>query len=168
MAQPWRFWPRQRPDVPIAGIGAILSSRTQIGGSAVENAVARAYLTLHVGDFDAVQLNVPLGPGVQPPADTPAYLVAGMIHNSRCKADMILYRGNVPTIVEVKDRANPAVLGQLLTYYNLMRQDNPKLLTVYKVVAAQTMAPGMVPTFDQYNVRIELFPFAARAAGINA
>lgn len=154
--------------MPIANIGAILSSRTQIGGSAIEDAVARAYLTLHVNDFDRADLNVPLGPGVQPPADTPAYLVAGAIKNSQLKADMILYAGGVPTIVEVKDRAYPAVLGQLLTYYHLLRQDNPKLLTVYKVVAAQTIQPGMIPTFDQYNVRVELFPFAAAAAGIKS
>lgn len=154
--------------MPITNIGAILTSRTQIGGSAVEDAVARAYLTHHVNDFDRADLNVPLGPGVQPPADTPAYLVAGAIKNSQSKADMILWSGTVPTIVEVKDRAYPSVLGQLLTYYNLLRQDNPKLLTVYKVVAAQTMAPGMVPTFDQYYVSVELFPYAARMAGINA
>jgi hypothetical protein len=29
------------------------------------------------------------------------------------------------------------------------------------------MQPGMVPTFDRYNVQVELFPFAAAAAGIN-
>jgi hypothetical protein len=151
----------------IANIGAILSGNTQIGGSAIENAVARAYLVKHVNDFDRVDLNVRLGPGITPPATLPSYLVSMAIKNSQQKADMILWRGDYPTIVEVKDRAYASVLGQLLTYFDLMRADNPKLLQVYKVVAAQTMQPGMVPTFDRYNVQVELFPFAAAAAGIN-
>lgn len=153
--------------MPIANIGQILASRTQIGGSAIEDAVARAYLVQHTNDFDRCDLNVPLGPGVQPPPDTPAYLVQAAITSSKCKADMILWRGDSPTIVEVKDRAYPGVLGQLLTYWNLMRADNPKLLNVYKVVAAQTIQPGMGPTFDEYRVTVELFPYAAAAAGIN-
>lgn len=152
----------------IRDIGAILASRTQIGGSAVENAVARAYLVAHVNDFDRVEINVGVGPGIAPPAGTPDYLIAAAIERSRLRADMICWHGTIPTIVEVKDRARPNVLGQLLTYWRLLRIDNPKLLQVYKLVAAQTIHPGMGPTFDQYGVLVELFPGAAAAAGINS
>jgi hypothetical protein len=144
----------------IPNIGEILSSPKQIGGDAIESAVAKAYLTKHVDDFDRVDINVGLGPGVTLPYGTPDYVQKCASASSRLRADMVLYRGSTATIVEVKDRIYPAVLGQLISYWHLLTEENPQLIQVYKVAAGQTIQPGLIPILDTYGITVELFPGA--------
>jgi hypothetical protein len=146
--------------MPLDNIVQLLNTR-QIGGDQIETAVAKAYLTAHIADFDRVEFNVRLGPGDDPGITYPDYIRKMAIANSQLKADMVCYRGDVPTIVEVKDRAKPSVLGQILTYWHAMRADNPKLLNVYRVVAARTAQQGIGPIMYGYGVTMELFPAAS-------
>lgn len=152
----------------IADIGFILSSPKQIGGDAIETAVAKAYLAKHVDDFDRVEFNVGLGPGITLPVGTPPYVQKCATASSRLRADMILYTGDTATIVEVKDRIYPAVMGQLLAYWHLLKDDNPQLLQVYKVAAGQSVQPGLSPVLQTYGISVELYPGAAIAAGITS
>jgi hypothetical protein len=145
----------------IPNIGAILASSLQIGGNAIETAVAKAYLAKHIEDFDRVEFNVGLGPGITLPAGTPAYVQKSATEGTKLRADMVLYRGNTATIVEVKGRIYSAVMGQLLTYWHMLTEDNPKLLQVYKVAAGQTIQDGIGPILDRYGIIVELFPAAA-------
>lgn len=146
--------------MPIANLPQILASNVQIGGDVIENAVAKAYLAKHANDFDRVELNVGLGPGITLPWDAPAWVQKSATAGTRSRADMILYRGDYATIVEVKDRIYAAAMGQLLSYWHLLRDDNPKLLTIYKVAAGQSIQDGITPTLHTYGVEVELFPAA--------
>lgn len=148
----------------IPNIGSILSSGLQIGGDATETAVAHAYLIKHVDDFDRVEFNVRLGPGLVLGPGYPPYIQKMATANSQARADMIAYRGTVPTIVEFKGNITPAALGQVITYWKLLTQDNPSLLQVYKVVAGQTVQLGLPAIFDQYGVSVELYPAAVPPA----
>lgn len=149
----------------IADIGFILSSPRQIGGDAIETLVAKAYLAKHVDDFDSVSFNVGLGPGCTLPYGTPAYVQKCADASSRLRADMICYRGNTATIVEVKDRIYPAVMGQLLAYWHLLHDDRPDLMQIYKVAAGQSVQVGLVPVLQTYGISVELFPGAAISLG---
>lgn len=141
----------------ISNFGPLLLTR-QIGGDQIETAVAKAYLTAHANDFERVELNVRLGPGVDPGPTYQPNIRKMAIMNSQLRADMIAWRGDIPTIVEVKDRALPSVLGQLITYWTLLRADNPKLLQVYKVVAARSVQPGVKDVMERYGIELELYP----------
>lgn len=153
-------WNRRSTTMQIENLGPVLLTR-QIGGDQIETAVAKAYLAAHANEFERVDLNVRLGPGVDPGPTYQPNIRKMAIMNSQLRADMILWRGEIPTIVEVKDRALPSVLGQLITYWTLLRRDNPKLLQVYKVVAARTVQPGVKDVMEQYGIMLELFPGAA-------
>jgi hypothetical protein len=144
--------------MPIANIGSILLPGKQIGGDAIETAVAKAYLIQHVNDFDRVEFHVGIGPGIKLAPDAPDYMQTWADKSTRLRADMVCWRGDVPTIVEVKDRILPPVVGQLLAYWHHLREDNPKLLNVYKVVAARTIAPAMLGVLERYGITYELFP----------
>lgn len=152
--------------MPIANIGAILASTVQIGGTATETAVAKQYLIKHVDDFDRAEFNVGLGPGLQLGPGYADYVQRSATASTKPRADMILYRGDVPTIVEVKGRIGPSAMGQLITYWHMLKEDSPKLLNVYKVVAGQTIQAGLPEIFERYGIQVELFPGAAAAAGI--
>jgi hypothetical protein len=147
----------------IAGLGDILASSKQIGGDANEDAVARAYLVAHANDFERVDFNVKLGPGVDLGGGWPPYIQRMATANSQARADMIAYRGNTATVVEFKGNIRPGALGQVLTYWQLLRAQSPQLLQVYKVVAGQTVQFGLTEVFFRYDVLVELFPAAVPA-----
>lgn len=150
--------------MPLANIGAILAGTpAQIGGNKIETSVARAYLVQHVQDFDRAEFNVGLGPGITLGSWADDATQAAATYSTKPRADMILWRGDVPTIVEVKDRINPSVMGQLLTYWHIMSAENPKLLNVYKIVAGRTVQEGLPNIFARYNIGIELYPNAVAA-----
>lgn len=149
--------------MPIADIGRILSSPKQIGGNACEDAVCRAFLIKHVNDYERVELEARLGPGLQLPPGSPAYLQKCATVSWQKRADMICWNGNVPTIVEAKERLDGGAIGQLLTYERLLKQDNPKLLQVYLIAAGQSIMTGIECFFYDYRIQVELFPGAVPA-----
>jgi hypothetical protein len=144
----------------IANLGQILSSPKQIGGNAAETAVAKAYLIAHQNDFDRVDVEVKLGPGVTLGAEFPDYMQRWAKLSYALRADMICWNGNTPTIVECKDRIDGRAIGQLLTYRELLVQDNPTILQVYKVAAGVTILNGISDIFFRYGITVELFPSA--------
>lgn len=150
--------------MPIANLGAILASNVQIGGNRIETAVAQQYLIAHANDYDRVELNVGLGPGLDLGPGFEPWVQKAATASTKPRADMILYSGNTPTIVEVKDRISPSVMGQLLTYWHILREDNPSLLNVYKVVAGRTIIQGLPAIFQRYGITYELYPNAVQAS----
>jgi hypothetical protein len=146
--------------MPIPNLGAILSSSLQIGGNRQETAVAHAYLIAHQNDFDRVEFNVGLGPGITLWPGAEPWLQKAATASSKPRADMIGYRGDTATLVEFKGRIGPSALGQLLTYSHILRQDNPKLLQVYKVAAGNSVQEGLPQLWQQYGVSVELYPGA--------
>lgn len=150
--------------MPIPDIGAILASNRQIGGNAAETAVAKAYLIKHVDDYDRVEIERHLGPGLALGPEYPEYMRRAAKLSYQLRADMVCWRGNVPTIVEAKDRLDGRAIGQLLTYAGLIVQDNPTILQVYKVAAGVSMVLGVEFAFDRYGITVELFPGATASA----
>jgi len=146
--------------MPIPNLGAILSSNLQIGGNKQETAVAHAYLIAHQNDFDRVEFNVGLGPGIDLGPGYEPWVQTAATASSKPRADMIGYRGNTATLVEFKGRVGPSAMGQLITYWHILTQDNPALLQVYKVVAGNTIQEGLPSIFERYGIAVELYPGA--------
>jgi hypothetical protein len=149
----------------IPNLAQILAAQTQIGGNQIETAVAKAYLLAHQNDFDRVEFNVGLGPGLDLGPGFAPYVQASATASTKPRADMILYRGNTATIVEAKGRINPGALGQLLTYWHFLTMDNPQLRQVYKVVIGQSIQEGLQALWQQYGIQVELYPNAVAAVG---
>jgi len=146
--------------MPIADIGRILASRKQMGGNACEDAVLRAWLCKHVNDYQRVEIERRLGPGLDlgPGAD-PALQRCATV-SWQLRADMIAWNGNTPTIVEAKERIDGTAIGQLVTYQRLLTQDNPTILQVYKIACGQSIVLGIESFFHTYGIEVELFPGA--------
>lgn len=144
----------------IPNIGLLLTSTKQIGGNAAETAVAKAFLAAHVNDYDRVDIELKLGPGMTIGMEYPPYMQKYAAENFKLRADMVCWNGNVPTIVECKDRLDGRAVGQLLTYATLIREDNPTILQVYKVAAGQSVLIGVEKVFEANGISIELYPTA--------
>jgi hypothetical protein len=144
----------------IPNIGLILSSGIQIGGDATETAVAHAWLTAHVNDFDRVAFPVKLGPGVDIGPGYPDYIQRMAKANSQARADLIAYKGPYATIVEFKGNITPHALGQVLVYRDLLKAQNPQLIQIYMTVAGVTVQHGLTANFGNYGVTVETYPGA--------
>lgn len=150
--------------MPIQDIGAILSSPKQIGGNAAESAIARAFLARHVLDYDRVEIERRLGPGLDLGPGAPANMQRCATAATQLRADMIFWKDGVPTIVEAKDRIDGRAIGQLLTYAALLKQENPTLMQIYKVAIGESILSGISDIFFRYGITVELFPGAAPAS----
>lgn len=151
--------------MPIHNIGQILSSTKQIGGNAAETAVAKSYLVAHVNDFDRVEIEVRLGTAPRVASPTGINMQRWADFSLRPRADMICWRGNVPTIVECKERIDGCAIGQLLLYTQLLKENNPTLLQTYKIAAGISIIHGASEVFWQNGVEVELYPSAVQLYG---
>jgi len=79
--------------------------------------------------YDRFEFSVRCGAGQVPDPALPANVQRGIVYSSRKRIDMIVWQGEQSTIIEVKERLSPAVLGQLLTYQQLLLEDRPGIKT---------------------------------------
>lgn len=97
--------------------------------------VLRNWLKLHESEYTRFDYNVRLGSGDDPGPSWPDNIRQMAIMNTQKRADAVGWQGNQPTIIEVKDRATFAAIGQLAGYYALWHDSfsespDPKLKLV--------------------------------------
>lgn len=143
--------------MPIPNLLQIIASPLRIGGTELESAVGRAWLLKHGDEWDRVEFNVGLGPGIDLGPGYADYVQKAATASTKPRADMIVFRDGSAAIVELKGRIGPSALGQLLTYWHMLQADNPKLLQVYKIVAGQTIQEGLQKVWENYGIIVELF-----------
>lgn len=81
--------------------------------------VWRAWLALHQGEYDRFDYNVRLGTDVDPGPNFPDNIRKAAIALNSLRVDAVGWIGQFATIFEVKRRAGPQNIGQLLTYKHL-------------------------------------------------
>jgi hypothetical protein len=92
-----------------------------------ETPVIHAFLEHHAAEFTKYQFSVRVGVGATPDPDHLPEIQSAMSRNTRKRIDMLLWQGDQPWIIEVKERITPAVLGQLRTYRHLLLEERPEL-----------------------------------------
>jgi hypothetical protein len=147
--------------MPLANIDAYLAGGQLPALTPIESAVARAWLIAHQAEYDRVEFNVRLGDGIQLPPGSPEFMQRFARAATTKRADLILYRGTVATIVEVKIRIGASAIGQLTTYRLLLMQARPDLTAVNMIAAGQTIEPDINAIMTGQAIGVELFPLAA-------
>jgi len=147
--------------MPIPNIDQILAAGVT-GTTQAEAAVGKAWLEKHWQEWDRVEFNVPMGPGVTLWPGAPDYVVKSAQASTKPRADIIVWRNQdrSAAIVELKQRIGGAALGQVITYAHLLQADRPQLVQVYRIVAGASILEGIQPVFDHAGVSVELFPLA--------
>ncbi len=105
--------------------------------------VWRAWLQLHQGEYDSFDYNTRLGTDVDPGPNFPDNIRKAAIALNSLRVDAVGWQGAQPTIFEVKRRAGPQNIGQLLTYKHLWQATN-----------AHTAAPNLVLVFNTLSQHI--------------
>src|SRR6267154_2459665 len=90
-----------------------------------EIAVFKAWLNIHGKEYDRAEYNVRVGTGFDPGPQYEQFARDMIIKNSQKRIDAVLWRGQQAYIVEVKERATPYIVGQLLSYKLLWMRGFP-------------------------------------------
>src|SRR5262249_55066733 len=88
-----------------------------------EIVIFRTWWASNGGNFDSAVFNLRVGQGVDPGPTVEEAARKGAILNSTLRIEALLTRRGLPTIVEVKYRATPQAVGQILMYRCLYLRD---------------------------------------------
>jgi hypothetical protein len=109
-----------KPPPPPGIAQNMLADRQSLPGLLPQEIVIfKAWWAEHFSEYDAYDFNVRVGTGFDPGSKFDDSVRTSTIANSQRRIDALLLAGSVRTIVEVKYRATPLAIGQLLCYREL-------------------------------------------------
>jgi|SRR5450759_264451 len=109
-----------KPPPPPGIAQNLLADRQSLPGLLPQEIVIfKAWWADHFSEYDTADFNVRVGTGFDPGSAFDQVVRDGWIANTQRRIDALLLSGNTRTIVEVKYRASPLAIGQLLCYEQL-------------------------------------------------
>jgi hypothetical protein len=124
----------------------------------LEIAIIKAWLIQHEKEYDRFEYNVRIGSGTDPGPSYDPTMRKMALDITKKRVDAVAWQGSAPTLIEVKNRATLAAVGQILSYNVLWKQDyptgpDPKLLLI-----AATFDPDTIPVLNAHNVTWTAIP----------
>lgn len=118
--------------------------------------VLRAWLALHQQEYDRFDYNTRIGQGIDPGPEFDAAVREGAIKNTQLRIDAVGWKGNQPTIIEVKRRTAPSNVGQILTYDSVWRQENPGGPAPILRLVCNTFSPHILPRVREAGINLDV------------
>lgn len=121
-----------------------------------EIAIYVAWFVQHGSEFTAADYNVRVGTGFDPGPEHPQYARDSAIANTQKRVDAVLFKGDLPFIVEVKERATPYVIGQVMSYKILWMRDNPSQREPMMLVVCSAIDDDTIYCLSKMNIEYQL------------
>lgn len=119
-----------------------------------EIVVWRAWMRVHLKEYDRFEANVRLGKGEDPGPTFPQKDRDMWIANTQLRADAIGWQGTTPTIFEVKDDAQPGAPGQIAAYRTEWMAEGRSAERPKAVIVCRTFSPNIVRTCAEQDISI--------------
>jgi hypothetical protein len=119
-----------------------------------EIVIFKAWWADHYREYDSADFNVRVGTGFDPGDKFTQDVRTSTIANSQRRIDALLQSGNLYTIVEVKYRASPLAIGQLLCYRELLRLTRPEILSTSMLLLCFTVDADTIYCAGRLGVTI--------------
>lgn len=123
-----------------------------------EAALAAAWLETHIDQYDDIDYQKRVGPGVELGADYTPNIQAMAYQATRKRVDLVGYANDTATIVELKDHVDQAAIRQALDYAQLWAIDPVTPPVAAVVVVGNTGDADIVNTAAAQGVTVELLP----------
>ena len=117
--------------------------------------VFKAWLSQHEKEYDRFLYNLRLGPGIEPPPGTAEYWRDLAIKSTQLRTDAVAYRGDQPTLIEVKRRATAGNISQLLVYYHVWITSFPLSPPPKLIMVCNSLTPNILPLLQATNIRLD-------------
>lgn len=102
------------------------------------------------------EYDVPVGHGVRMPPDATAMQLKVAADLTTKRIDVLAKRPTMTVIIEVKYRAGASAVGQLLTYGQLYRQDNPDAPPIVLLLVTDELQPDMREVFSNNGIFVQI------------
>lgn len=120
--------------------------------------VWRNWLTSHQQDYQRFDYNVLLGLNVDPGPSFPDYVRKAAIHTRSLRLDAVGWQGTAPTIFEVKRRAGPENIGQLLAYDAMWKLQAMSVIEPKLVLVCSAFMEHILPATSATGIQIDQVP----------
>jgi hypothetical protein len=121
-----------------------------------ERLVLAAWQRIHWKDFTSFEYNVRLGRGHDPGPNYSPAIRQMAVQNAQKKIDVVAQGPNRATLIEVKERAVPGAIGQLLTYSHLWELEHPGAPTPLLKIIASRVSPGVIEAAQRVGIFVEI------------
>lgn len=121
-----------------------------------EALVLRAWLRLHENEYDGFDYNVRIGPDLDPGPQFAQAVRDQTILARKLRIDAVAMQQGVPTIIEVKRRATPANIGQLVTYQHVWMNENPGSPTPKLLLICSDYTPAIIPAVQNTGITLDV------------
>lgn len=120
--------------------------------------VWEAALDAHIIEYDRYEYDVRLGGEASHLVPDEHELKPMWLTLLKKRVDVVAWRGKVPTVIEVKEVASFAALGQCLGYGWLWRKEMPTGIPVGMMCVCAVSDPDLSPVFAAYGVDVVALP----------
>ena len=120
--------------------------------------VWKNWLILHQQDYQRFDYNVLLGLNVDPGPTFPDYVRKAAIATRSLRIDAVGWQGDQPTIFEVKRRAGPENIGQLLVYRSKWNQQQMSSLAPFLFLVCSAFMPHIVEAAAEAGIKLDVVP----------
>ncbi|MCI0557325.1 MAG: hypothetical protein MN733_02440 [Nitrososphaera sp.] len=104
--------------------------------------------------FDTVDYDVLTGLGATPDPTQPENIQRDHVILTKKKIDVVGYKGNIVTLVEVGPIANARKLGQILLYQELYTADHPQTAMIIPAVCCGALEREIEPLFLKHGIML--------------
>lgn len=122
-----------------------------------ESAIIRDWLVARGHLYDRFAFSVRVGVGLAPNPEHLAGVQRNTVFSSLKRIDVLAWQGDQPTIIEVKERITPAVLGQLQTYRQLFLEKYPDAEPPALVAIGRTSDDDTIRALQAHGVTVFLY-----------
>ena len=123
-----------------------------------ERLVWRKWLEIHQGEYDRFDYNVHIGIEQDVGPTFPDFARTAGILLRQKRLDALGYKGAQPTIFEVKRRAGPENIGQLLVYLHWFPVTFPTAPAPALRLVAGDADPHLAPVLAKLQIPIDIVP----------
>lgn len=143
--------------LPDPGIAQnLLADRQSLPGLLPQEIVIfKAWWAENYRGYDSADFNVRVGLGYDPGDKFDRSVRDGTIANSQRRIDALLNHGSLYTIVEVKYRASPLAIGQLLCYRELLTVVRPDILSLQLLLLCFTDDADTIYCAQRLGVQVQ-------------
>ncbi len=114
------------------------------------------FIVLHPDKFHTVDYDVHVGIGSNVSPEDETKITDQWQNLTRKRIDVIAWKNQQPTIIEVKKRVTLATLGQVLGYRYLFRKENPDIQSPALLIVCESISPDDVSCLNEFSIPFEV------------
>ncbi len=117
-----------------------------------DSSVWRRFIQRFPDRFDTVDYDIKVGSGVNTDSIPEKKYQTYWQQLTKKRIDVIAYKDNIITIIEVKNKASLFTLGQILGYKFLYLRSNPNIITIQTLIVCSSISPDDIAILDHYKI----------------